>query len=131
MDAPIDEAVSHPVTLWVGVGVAALVAAALGLRRVAQTLAPGWEWWRRREVRELLRQAEIEAAAKLLNDSRVTTLLERVEGLTTEIAAQREELIAARDEERRRADALEEKLGEVSRTLTLAVAKLDELGVAL
>ncbi|MFC7450560.1 hypothetical protein [Rhodococcus daqingensis] len=115
-----DEATNHPVVIGTGVVVLVAVLIVVGGRKIAGLVAPGWEWWQGRHERRFQRQVRIEAAARMLNDERVGILLERIDGLHAELIAQREELTAQRDEERRRGDRLEHELGEVR-------AKLDHL----
>ncbi|MDV2474185.1 hypothetical protein F8M49_00040 [Rhodococcus zopfii] len=105
-------------------GVAIVLILVVAGRKVAATIAPAWEWWQGRTERRFQRQVRIEAAAKILNDKRVVMLLERVDGLSAEIRAQRDALLAQRDEERARADHLEKELVIVRSRLDDALSEI-------
>lgn len=89
---------THPVVWWVLViGVALTVALRFG-RTIASGLAPMFSWWEARTARKILRQAEIEAAALILNDQRVAALTAQVAGLTTQVSSLNAQLAAAHGE---------------------------------
>lgn len=86
---------------WVVVsGVVAAVMASLVLisERVRLVVAPFGRWWSSRAERKLLRLAEIEAAALLVNDQRVVALTEQVSFLVDELGKSRAETAALRAE---------------------------------
>ncbi|MDG3012448.1 hypothetical protein G4X40_20110 [Rhodococcus sp. D2-41] len=119
-----DEATHHPIVIWAAVLVIAVLLIAIGSRKLAAIVSPGWEWWVNRHDRRIQRQIRIEADARLLHDERVGILLDRIDGLTAEIAAQRQELTRQRDEERTRAEAYARELAGVRSQLDKA---LDEI----
>ncbi|NKS62362.1 hypothetical protein GS966_19965 [Rhodococcus hoagii] len=118
---------THPAVVLAMVVVAVALVLIAGGNKIAGMIAPGWAWFQARHERRHQRQVRIEAAARLLNDERVEILLKRIDGLHAEIVAQRKELTAQRDEERRRADRTEQKLAVVEGQLDQALGEIREL----
>lgn len=94
----LSQAFAHPLVWWVIVGGVALVIAAKFGSSTATIIAPLVKWWSEREARKILRQAEIEAAALILNDQRIVALTEQVQGLAAELSAARREIASLRAE---------------------------------
>lgn len=124
----MNEVQTHPAVIAAMVAVAVVIVLLTGGQTVAVKLAPAWEWWVSRHERRFARQVRIEAAAAILNDARVETLIKQIEGLHQAIddqreefaslmRTQREELTAQRDDEKTRGDRLERELGEMRRKL--------------
>ncbi|MBD8056714.1 hypothetical protein ICV35_23995 [Rhodococcus ruber] len=88
----------HPLVWWaILLGVAVTIVVKFGSAN-AVTLSPFFKWWSEREARAILRRAEIEAAALILNDQRIVALTDQVRGLATELAAARAEIASLRAE---------------------------------
>lgn len=88
----------HPLVWWVLIIFVALLIAATFGAKIAGIVSPLFKWWSDREARKILRRAEIEAAALILNDQRIVALTDQVRGLATELAAARAEIASLRAE---------------------------------
>lgn len=86
---------------WVvvsGVVVAVLTSAVLAFNKIRQIVEPIGRWWSTRQERKLLRQAEIEAAALILNDQRIVALTEQVAFLAEQLSLSRVEIASLHSE---------------------------------
>lgn len=86
---------------WVvvsGVVATVVASAVLIFNRLRLIVEPISRWWSTRQERRLLRQAEIEAAALILNDQRIGALTQQVSYLASELSASRREIASLHTE---------------------------------
>lgn len=88
----------HPLVWWlILAGVAFTIVVKFGSAN-AVTITPLFRWWSERDARKIMRQAEIEAAALILNDQRVVALTNQVMGLVKQVQELTSELSTAHGE---------------------------------